>query len=100
MRVVPLRESPVLNGLQMQHLLLYPMFPFHFLWILSLLFLGGIALADITVFVGCSVGVHSITPPTIRFHHSIIKHSLNNGAVLTMENKVLPNALKLGGFVH
>ena len=31
---------------------------------------------------------------------SIIKHSLNNGAVLTMENKVLPNALKLGGFVH
>ena len=28
---------------------------------------------------------------------SIIKHSLNNGAV---ENKVLPNALKLGGFVH
>ena len=27
---------------------------------------------------------------------SIIKHSLNNGAVLTMENKVLPNALKLG----
>ena len=31
---------------------------------------------------------------------SIIKHSLNNGAVLTMENKVLPNALKLGGFLH
>ena len=31
---------------------------------------------------------------------SIIKHSLNNGAVLTMENKVLPNALKLGGFVQ
>ena len=31
---------------------------------------------------------------------SIIKHSLNNGAVLTMENKVLPNALMLGGFVH
>ena len=28
---------------------------------------------------------------------SIIKHSMNNGAVL---NKVLPNALKLGGFVH
>ena len=28
------------------------------------------------------------------------EHSLNNGAVLTMENKVLPNALKLGGFVH
>ena len=28
---------------------------------------------------------------------SIIKHSLNNGAVLTI---VLPNALKLGGFVH
>ena len=28
---------------------------------------------------------------------SIIKHSLNNGAV---ENKVLPNALKLGGYVH
>ena len=26
---------------------------------------------------------------------SIIKHSLNNGAVLTMENKVLPNALKV-----
>ena len=25
------------------------------------------------------------------------EHSLNNGAV---ENKVLPNALKLGGFVH
>ena len=31
---------------------------------------------------------------------SIIKHSLNNGAVLTMENSVLPNALMLGGFVH
>ena len=30
----------------------------------------------------------------------LIKHSLNNGAVLTMENKVPPNALKLGGFVH
>ena len=28
------------------------------------------------------------------------KALLNNGAVLTMENKVLPNALKLGGFVH
>ena len=31
---------------------------------------------------------------------SIRKHSMNNGAVLTMDNKVLPNALKLGGFVH
>ena len=31
---------------------------------------------------------------------SIIEHSLNNGAVLTMENRERQNALKLGGFVH
>ena len=33
-------------------------------------------------------------------HWSIIKHSLNNGTVLTMENSALQNALMLDGFVH
>ena len=33
-------------------------------------------------------------------HWNIIKHSLNNGTVLTMENSALRNALMLAGFVH
>ena len=35
-----------------------------------------------------------------RERSGIIKHSLHNGVVLTMENRVLLFALMLGGFVH
>ena len=35
-----------------------------------------------------------------RERSGIIKHSLHNGVVLTMENRVLLFPLMLGGFVH
>ena len=35
-----------------------------------------------------------------RERSGIIKHSLHNGVVLTMENRVLFFPLMLGGFVH
>ena len=56
--------------------------------------------------------VHSIVYPKVqiwkvycsgkgnRERSGIIKHSLHNGVVLTMENRVLLFPLMLGGFVH